>query len=219
MQLLETGLAVLKALESSEFLDAWSSVPQPYLDYPDLDPTVSSPFELPTILVPPEVIELDGLATDAGEDAQVKKEEWPEYFFRLFDPAVRCKASSSASLSILTSVTGDSRAHECPWIPHPFEYPRHGGHFRGQPKGVCETAARVPQVVCIGHIQARVRGTTYRGRSKCQELAARERRGRGKLYYFKSIVELLTHLFLVRRSSARCSSFPSRPTSQFIILH
>lgn len=89
LQLLETGLTVLKALESSEFLDAWSSVPQPYLDYPDLDPTVSSPFELPSILVPPEVIELDGLATDAGEDAQVKKEEWPEYFFRLFDNTVR----------------------------------------------------------------------------------------------------------------------------------
>ncbi|KAG8218274.1 MIF4G like-domain-containing protein [Butyriboletus roseoflavus] len=86
-ELLESGLSVLKALESSEFLDAWSSVPQPYLDYPDLDPTVSSPFELPSILVPPEVIELDGLATDAGEDAQVKKEEWPEYFFHLFDNA------------------------------------------------------------------------------------------------------------------------------------
>ena len=93
LQLLENGLAVLKALESSEFLDAWSSVPQPYLDYPDLDPTISSPFELPSILVPPEVIELDGLATDAGEDAQVKKEEWPEYFFCLFDDTVRCNAS------------------------------------------------------------------------------------------------------------------------------
>lgn len=89
VQLLENGLAVLKALESSEFLDTWNSVPQPYLDYPDLDPTTSSPFELPSILVPPEVIELDGLATDAGEDAQVKKEEWPEYFYGLFDNTVR----------------------------------------------------------------------------------------------------------------------------------
>lgn len=97
MQLLESGLAVLKALDSSEFLDPWSSVPQPYLDYPDLDPTVSSPFELPSILVPPEVIELDGLATDAGEDAQVKKEDWPEYFFRLFDDTVRRGASETRS--------------------------------------------------------------------------------------------------------------------------
>lgn len=118
LQLLESGLAVLKALESSEFLDAWNSVPQPYLDYPDLDPIVSSPFELPSILVPPEVIELDGLATDAGEDAQVKKEEWPEYFFRLFDHTVRC--IDSLALYIRSSVTDNSRAHECLRIPHPL---------------------------------------------------------------------------------------------------
>jgi nuclear cap-binding protein subunit 1 len=36
-------------------------------------------------LVPPEVIELDGMATDSSEDAQVKKEEWPEYYIALFD--------------------------------------------------------------------------------------------------------------------------------------
>ncbi|KIJ70616.1 hypothetical protein HYDPIDRAFT_172390 [Hydnomerulius pinastri MD-312] len=87
-ELIDTGLTILKALDASDFLDASSSVPQPYLDYPDLDPTVSSPFDLPSILVPPEVIELDGLATDAGEDAQVKKEDWPEYFVHLFDNTV-----------------------------------------------------------------------------------------------------------------------------------
>ncbi|KAG1828882.1 armadillo-type protein [Suillus variegatus] len=58
-EVIDTGLFVLKALDSFEFL--------------------------PAILVPPEVIELDGLATDAGEDAQVKKEDWPQYFFHLFD--------------------------------------------------------------------------------------------------------------------------------------
>lgn len=60
------------------------SFPRPYSDYPDLDPS-AVPFDLPSVLVPPEVIELDGLSTDSGEDAQVKKEEWPEYFIRLFD--------------------------------------------------------------------------------------------------------------------------------------
>ncbi|KAF8450945.1 MIF4G like-domain-containing protein [Boletus edulis BED1] len=103
-ELLESGLAVLKALESSEFLDGWNSVPQPYLDYPDLDPTVSSPFELPSILVPPEVIELDGLATDAGEDAQVKKEEWPEYFFRLFDNTISPEPMSVSGFLIRSNV-------------------------------------------------------------------------------------------------------------------
>lgn len=88
---------MLRALEASDFMDVWSSVPQPYLEYPDLDPIVSTPFELPSILVPPEVIELDGLATDAGEDAQVKKEEWPEYFFSLFDHTVRCEPSKPLS--------------------------------------------------------------------------------------------------------------------------
>ncbi|KAG1902824.1 MIF4G like-domain-containing protein [Suillus fuscotomentosus] len=84
-EVIDTGLFVLKALDSFEFVEASESFPQPYLDFPDLDPTVSAPFELPAILVPPEVIELDGLATDAGEDAQVKKEDWPQYFFHLFD--------------------------------------------------------------------------------------------------------------------------------------
>ncbi|KAG1739921.1 MIF4G like-domain-containing protein [Suillus paluster] len=84
-EIVETGLVVLKALDSSEFVEASESFPQPYLDFPDLDPTESAPFELPAILVPPEVIELDGLATDAGEDAQVKKEDWPQYFVHLFD--------------------------------------------------------------------------------------------------------------------------------------
>ncbi|KAN0097847.1 MIF4G like domain containing protein [Tylopilus felleus] len=103
-ELLENGLAVLKALESSEFLDTWNSVPQPYLDYPDLDPTTSSPFELPSILVPPEVIELDGLATDAGEDAQVKKEEWPEYFYGLFDNTVTPESMSVSGFLIRSNI-------------------------------------------------------------------------------------------------------------------
>lgn len=46
-------------------------------------------FELPSVLVPPEVIELDTLSTDTGEDAQAKKEEWPDYYIRLFDSDVR----------------------------------------------------------------------------------------------------------------------------------
>lgn len=37
------------------------------------------------MLVPPEVVELDGLSTEAGEAAQVKKDEWPVYVLRLFD--------------------------------------------------------------------------------------------------------------------------------------
>ena len=216
LQLLESGLAVLKALELSEFMDAWSSVPQPYLDYPDLDPTVSSPFELPSILVPPEVIELDGLATDAGEDAQVKKEEWPEYFFRLFDNIVRCDVP--LGFFVLTSMPDNARADERVWVPHSFQHPRRGRHFRGQPKGVCQTLARVSQMVHTGHVQApRRSATSCRGRSKCEELAARERRDRGK-GRFRLTVGLLTPHLRVRRSLARCSSFLNHLKSQSTIL-
>ncbi|KAH7924822.1 hypothetical protein BV22DRAFT_1105259 [Leucogyrophana mollusca] len=87
-ELLDTALIVLKSLDASDSAELSANFPQPYLDFPDLDPTILSPFELPSILVPPEVIELDGLATDAGEDAQVKKEYWPEYFIHLFDDTI-----------------------------------------------------------------------------------------------------------------------------------
>jgi hypothetical protein len=43
------------------------------------------PFDLPSVLVPPEVIELEALSLDSSEDAPVKKEEWPECMLRLFD--------------------------------------------------------------------------------------------------------------------------------------
>jgi nuclear cap-binding protein subunit 1 len=79
----------LHALDVSDFTDSSTSFPQPYSDYAALDPATSPPFDLPSVLVPPEIIELDGLSTDAGEDAQVKKEEWPEYFLLLFDAGVR----------------------------------------------------------------------------------------------------------------------------------
>jgi nuclear cap-binding protein subunit 1 len=81
-------LASLKALNAFYFAETAASFPRPYSDYPSLHPSVIL-FDLPSILVPPEVIELDGLSTDSSEDSQVKKEEWPEYFFRLFDNDAR----------------------------------------------------------------------------------------------------------------------------------
>src|ERR1700691_5807497 len=89
LKLLDAVLATLQALDSSDFAESSTSFPQPYSDYTELDPAKSPPFNLPSVLVPPEIIELDGLSTDVGEDAQAKKEEWPEYFQRLFDAGVR----------------------------------------------------------------------------------------------------------------------------------
>ncbi|EMD31829.1 hypothetical protein CERSUDRAFT_119399 [Gelatoporia subvermispora B] len=81
-EILDSAIAALGILEASDFAQTTDTFPQPYVDFPPLE---SEPFELPSVLVPPEVIELDGLTTEDGEDAQVKKEEWPAYYIRLFD--------------------------------------------------------------------------------------------------------------------------------------
>lgn len=60
--------------------------PRPYASYAELE---LEAFTLPSLLVPPEAIELEGLSTELEDDAPVKKEEWPEYFIHLFDNDVR----------------------------------------------------------------------------------------------------------------------------------
>ncbi|KZT12669.1 uncharacterized protein LAESUDRAFT_733291 [Laetiporus sulphureus 93-53] len=81
-ELLDSALAALRTLRDSDFAQTPDSFPQPYLDSSEYN---GVPFDLPSLLVPPEVIELDGLTTDTGEDAQIKKEEWPQYYIRIFD--------------------------------------------------------------------------------------------------------------------------------------
>ncbi|KAI0829290.1 cap binding protein 80-PB [Trametes gibbosa] len=79
---LDCALAVLQTLNGSGFSQTADSYPQPYLAFP---PWSEEPYNLPGVLVPPEVIELDGLTTESGEDAQPKKEEWPQCYVRLFE--------------------------------------------------------------------------------------------------------------------------------------
>src|ERR1700676_5338391 len=79
----------LQTLDSTDFADSLTSFPQPYSEYAELDSSTSPLFNLPSVLVPPEIIELDGLSTSVGEDSQAKKDDWPEYFQRLFDAGVR----------------------------------------------------------------------------------------------------------------------------------
>jgi len=99
-------LTTLRTLSASGFVETVESYPQPYLTYfPPL--AEFDPFDLPSVLVPPEVIELDGglsamdtdsagdaAEDDAGSQSHVKKEEWPEVFIRLFDDDVRLSLSS-----------------------------------------------------------------------------------------------------------------------------
>ncbi|KAJ7590607.1 MIF4G like-domain-containing protein [Mycena floridula] len=83
-ELLEVVLASLKALDITDFVESSESFVRPYSQYADIEPDFSA-FVVPSVLVPPEVIELDGLAAETGEDSQVKKDEWPIYFLRLFE--------------------------------------------------------------------------------------------------------------------------------------
>ena len=57
-QLLETILTTLRTLVASDFSETANSYPQPYLIRPP--PAADfTPFDLPSVLVPPEVIDLD----------------------------------------------------------------------------------------------------------------------------------------------------------------
>ncbi|CAL1699455.1 unnamed protein product [Somion occarium] len=96
-EILDSALATLQILNSSDFSQTAESYPQPYLVAPKPS---SAPFELPSILVPPEVIELDSLHTDSGEDALVKKEEWAEFYIRIFDNDVTPDPTTPAGYAV-----------------------------------------------------------------------------------------------------------------------
>ncbi|KAF9526316.1 MIF4G like-domain-containing protein [Crepidotus variabilis] len=81
VELLDALLNALTTLRDTSFEDSAICVPQPYNVYPTLDSSATRPYDLPLVLVPPEAVEMD---SDSDEDVQVKKEEWPEYFIRLF---------------------------------------------------------------------------------------------------------------------------------------
>ena len=85
-QILDSALSALQILNASDFTQVTESFLQPYKD---MAVYTGPSFDLPSILVPPEVVELDSLSTESGEDALIKKEEWAEFHMRLFDNDVR----------------------------------------------------------------------------------------------------------------------------------
>ncbi|KAJ6567374.1 MIF4G like-domain-containing protein [Mycena vulgaris] len=103
-ELLDVVLQALRTLDESDFAETASSFAQPYASHSDPDLATFTPYNLPSVLVPPEVIELDGLSTDSGEDAQVKKEEWPEYFLRLFDNDITPDPKTPAGYAVHTGL-------------------------------------------------------------------------------------------------------------------
>ena len=111
----------MKTLNSQDFANLSDMFPQPYLDGPDLD---LPPFDLPSVLVPPEVVEMDTLGESSSEEAQVRREEWPEYHITLFDADVISfyPGISFPKLILIGLSTGRSRPDDpsrlCPQI-HP----------------------------------------------------------------------------------------------------
>ncbi|PPQ68653.1 hypothetical protein CVT24_005384 [Panaeolus cyanescens] len=103
-ELLETLLNVLNHLNQSDFNDVTTCFPQPYKNSSDLDNSSFIPYDLPLVLVPPEVIELDPLSSDSGEDVSIKKEEWPEFFVRLFPNDVSPDPNTPAGYIIRTAL-------------------------------------------------------------------------------------------------------------------
>lgn len=86
--MLDSLLTALNTLNESDFSGTSDCVPQPYLHgaFPE---TEISKYDLPSVLVPPEIIEVEGITSETGDEAQIKKEEWPEYYFRIFTNEVR----------------------------------------------------------------------------------------------------------------------------------
>ncbi|KAF8075867.1 armadillo-type protein [Lyophyllum atratum] len=103
-ELLDTALYTLKTLNDSNFSQVTDSFPQPYASFPELDSASFTPFNLPSVLVPPEIIELDGLSADSEEEAQVKKDEWPEYFLRLFDNDISPDPNTPSGYAVRTAL-------------------------------------------------------------------------------------------------------------------
>jgi hypothetical protein len=163
-------LQTLRTLDESDFAETASSFSQPYADYADLDSTTFTPYNLPSVLVPPEVIELDGLSTDSGEDAQVKKEEWPEYLLRLFDNDVCPRRALRRSHIDYPVDYPRSQNPRRLCRPHrPFRYPR---YIRSKSQRVRPSTTRIPQMDDTGHVQTQTRRYRFSRTRHWEGLAA-----------------------------------------------
>ncbi|KAG6811250.1 hypothetical protein H0H92_008368 [Tricholoma furcatifolium] len=99
-EMIDTILNVLKAFDEEDFAQVADSFPQPYLSFPKLEEI--TPFTLPLVLVPPESdLELDD---NTEEAAQVKKDEWPEYFLRLFDNEISPNPNTPSGYAVRTAL-------------------------------------------------------------------------------------------------------------------
>ncbi|KAG6877453.1 hypothetical protein C0993_007137 [Termitomyces sp. T159_Od127] len=136
-EMIDTILQTLQTLNDSDFAQVADSFPQPYLAF--TKPDDLAPFNLPLVLVPPETdIELDDVATNTEEAAQIKKDEWPEYYLRLFDNEVSPNPNTPAGYAVRTALLDiisifDVNRKECARLL--LEYPKWNlpGAFKPKP--------------------------------------------------------------------------------------
>ncbi|THH11263.1 hypothetical protein EW145_g774 [Phellinidium pouzarii] len=97
---LDNAIEILKALDESGFSESASSFIHPY------DPkTEGFPpyFDLPSVLVPPEAMELETLTDGTDDNVPVlRNEEWPEYRLRLFDNNVTANTATTLGYAVNT---------------------------------------------------------------------------------------------------------------------
>ncbi|PPQ81070.1 hypothetical protein CVT25_014533 [Psilocybe cyanescens] len=144
VELLDILLSSLVTLNKSDFKDTGNCMPQPYKNSAEIDPTILTPYVLPAVLVPPEVIEFDSMSTDSGEESQVKKEEWPEFFIRLFPDDVSPDPKSPPGYVVRTALLDildifEVNRKECARLL--LEYPKWNlsGTFKPKPGAPVET--------------------------------------------------------------------------------
>ncbi|KAG6889020.1 hypothetical protein C0992_006716 [Termitomyces sp. T32_za158] len=136
-EMIDTILQTLQTLNDTGFAQVAESFPQPYLAF--AKPDDLTPFNLPLVLVPPETdIELDGVANNTEEAAQIKKDEWPEYYLRLFDDEVSPNPNTPAGYAVRSALLDiisvfDVNRKECARLL--LEYPKWNlpGAFKPKP--------------------------------------------------------------------------------------
>lgn len=104
-------------MDKADFVESSTSFLHPYLELVKEDEDLTPYFDLPSVLVPPEVIELENLADGAVDNAPVQKnEEWPEYRVKIFDNDVGdllCPALPSTLKILLLDY---SKPDNCAWL-------------------------------------------------------------------------------------------------------
>ncbi|KZV61795.1 hypothetical protein PENSPDRAFT_592329 [Peniophora sp. CONT] len=145
-EILDTAIAALKALDAGDFEEVSSIYVQPYTD---VEKGEFDLYDLPSVLVPPDAMELESLGPDVGEDVPIKKEEWPELYLRLFPDEVTPNPTTPAGYAARSDIADimdifEINRKECARLL--LEYPKwtHLGTFKPRPGGPGDEPDRQP---------------------------------------------------------------------------